>query len=141
MRVFIVLLFMFAGSASASTPQEAALDVYGVWLTDKENSKVEIADCGDSTPCGRIVWIDAPDADTLLDAENPDEALRARPLMELVILNGFEAKKDQWKKGTIYDPETGKSYGSKLRRLEDGTLEVKGCIGPLCQKRIWTPAE
>ena len=130
-----------AASALASAPTSAydALDVYGAWLTEKQNSVVVISKC-DETPCGEIVWIDAPDAASLTDTENPDEALRARPLLGLEMLYGFEAKKDQWKKGRIYDPETGKTYGSRLRRLEDGALQVKGCIGPICQTQIWTPA-
>lgn len=129
-------------SAGAVTTASAndALDVYGAWLTEKQNSVVVISKC-DEAPCGEIVWIDAPDAQTLTDTENPDEAQRARPLIGLKMLYGFEAKKDQWKKGRIYDPETGKTYGSRLRRLEDGTLQVKGCIGPICQTQIWTPSE
>ncbi len=124
-----------AGAAAAHD----ALDVYGAWLTEKQNSVVVVSQC-DATPCGEIVWIDAPDAASLTDVENPDEALRGRPLLGLEMLYGFEAKKDQWKKGRIYDPETGKTYGSRLRRLDDGSLQVKGCIGPVCQTQIWTPA-
>ena len=134
--ILAALTIASTGSASADN----ALDVYGAWLTQKQNSVVVISKCSES-PCGEIVWIDAPDAETLTDTENPDEALRARPLLGLKMLYDFEARKDQWKKGRIYDPETGKTYGSRLRRLEDGTLQVKGCIGPICQTQIWTPAE
>lgn len=139
MRLMIFSLFVVAmgGPAHAST----ALDVFGLWLTEKQNSKVQIVDCGDNSPCGNIVWINDPAAESLTDAENPEEELRTRPLLGLTILHGFEPRKDQWKKGRIYDPETGKTYGSKLRRLEDGTLQVKGCIGPICQTQIWTPAD
>ena len=134
--ILAALTIASMGSASASN----ALDVYGAWLTQKQNSVVVISKCSES-PCGEIVWIDAPDPETLTDTENPDEALRARPLLGLKMLYDFEARKDQWKKGRIYDPETGKTYGSRLRRLEDGTLQVKGCIGPICQTQIWTPSD
>ena len=130
---------LFAFPAAASN-DAAGRDVYGVWLSAKQTSKIEIADCGDATPCGRIVWIDAPHPDQVLDDKNPDPALRAQPLLGLVILKGFEAKDDRWTKGRIYDPETGKSYGSKLHVREDGELEVKGCLGPICQTRLWTPS-
>jgi len=140
-RLFFSVLFtaVLAQSAAAETPY--ALDVFGVWLTEEQTSKVEITDCGGGAPCGAIIWIDDPAPDALRDSENPDAALRDRPLIGLTILSGFEAKKAQWKKGKIYDPEDGKTYGSKLRRLADGTLQVKGCIGPLCQTQIWTPSE
>ncbi len=139
MRLLLSLAFIALSAlpAHAATP----LDVYGVWLTNGGNSKVEITDCGDATPCGTVVWVDDPAPELLRDVENPRAELRDRPIMALVILGGFIAKKDQWKKGKIYDPETGTTYGSKLRRREDGTLEVKGCLGPICQARIWTAAE
>lgn len=137
----MVKRFLLTAAIAAWTPAQAneALDVYGQWLTEKQNSVVEISEC-DGAPCGVITWIDDPDAESLTDAENPDETLRARPLIGLTILSGFEARKDQWKKGRIYDPETGKTYGARLRRLEDEALQVKGCIGPICQTQIWTPA-
>ena len=141
MRIFICAALVFFTGLPAFASSPAPLNVYGVWLTNGGNSKVEIADCGDATPCGKVVWIDNPAPELLRDAENPDAALRDRPLMALFVLGGFKAKKDQWKKGKIYDPKTGTTYGSKLRRRDDGTLEVKGCLGPICQTRIWTPAE
>ena len=141
MRLFLSIAFAAFIAAPMSAAANPALDVYGVWLTNGQNSKVEIVDCGDATPCGTVVWIDDPAPENLLDIENPDAEMRDRPIMAMRILSGYAAKKDQWKKGTIYDPETGKTYGSKLRRLADGTLEVKGCLGPICQTRIWTPSE
>lgn len=135
----VSILIAFAAASMGSASAYNALDVYGAWLTQKQNSVVVISRCSEA-PCGEIVWIDAPDAETLTDTENPDETLRDRPLLGLKMLYDFEARKDQWKKGRIYDPETGKTYGSRLRRLEDGTLQVKGCIGPICQTQIWTPA-
>ncbi|GGX65712.1 hypothetical protein GCM10011309_14970 [Litorimonas cladophorae] len=54
------------------------------------------------------------------------------------MLWGFEEKSDKWSSGKIYDAESGKSYKSKLERQADGSLEVKGCIGPICQGQIWT---
>ena len=137
-RLSASALFAFALGGEARAAD--ALDVFGEWLTQKQTSIVEIADCGDASPCGAIVWIDHPDPDSLTDEENPEAALQARPLMGLTVLDSFEPRKNQWKKGRIYDPETGKTYGSRLRRLEDGTLQVKGCIGPICQTQIWTPA-
>lgn len=141
MRIFFCVALILLTGSPALASNIARLDVYGVWLTNGRNSKVEIVDCGDATPCGNIVWIDDPAPDLLRDVENPKTELRDRPLMSLLVLKGFRAKKDQWKKGKIYDPETGTTYGSKLRRRDDGTLEVKGCLGPICQTRIWTLAE
>ena len=56
------------------------------------------------------------------------------------MLQGFDKKRKDWRGGTIYDPEADKSYASRLKRLANGTLQVKGCIGPICQAQIWQEA-
>ncbi len=120
-------------------------EVEGVWLTPDGDSKVEIYDCGDGTPCGRVVWIDpealeAPDTpDTVTDRNNPDPELRSRPVVGLIMLSEFERGRSRWKSGRIYDPETGRTYGSRLKQLDDGRLEVKGCVGPICITQRWSP--
>lgn len=99
---------------------------------------VHITDCGDATPCGKLVHIVAPNPAELLDDQNPDPNLATKPLLGSKMLWGFEEKSSKWSGGRIYDAESGKDYKSKLERLEDGTLEVKGCVGPICQSQIWT---
>ncbi len=125
-----------SAGASAQT-----MDVAGVWLTQDQTSKIEIADCGDGTPCGRIAWID-PEAqsDVTTDIHNPNAALRGRPILGLTLLSGFEARRDGWRRGEIYNPETGRTYGSRLKLMDDGNLQLKGCLGPICQTQVWTPS-
>lgn len=57
------------------------------------------------------------------------------------MLEGFKQKAKGWTGGTIYNPKEGKTYGSKIKLLADGVLEVKGCIGPICQTQHWAPVE
>ncbi len=135
-RVFISLIFCFFSISTMA--QAESLDVAGVWLTPKKTSKVQISDCGDGHPCGKIVWIDPQTEGSKTDNKNPDETLRNQPLIGLTILKGFTWKKNQWGAGKIYDPKDGRTYGSRLRLNEDGTLRVKGCIGPICKTQTWT---
>jgi uncharacterized protein (DUF2147 family) len=116
-------------------------DVFGVWKVQSGSALVEIKDCGDGTPCGTLISINAPNPETLLDDNNPDPELAKKPLLGSRMLWGFEAKKNKWSGGRIYDAESGKDYKSKIQLQDDGTLEVKGCIGPFCQSQIWTQAE
>ncbi len=122
-----------AGTASAGPH-----DVFGLFATESGNSHIEIADCGDGSPCGRVIWIDpksvpaGKSVDTVTDA-NGDKVLG------LTLLDGFRKKKSNWADGRIYDPEAGKTYGSRLKLLDNGQLEVKGCIGPICQTQHWPP--
>ena len=54
------------------------------------------------------------------------------------MLYGFERKSSDWRAGAIYSPEANKTYSSRLKRLDDGSLELKGCISIFCQTQIWT---
>lgn len=133
MRNVIAFAFVFAIHA----PAYAAAPVSGTWLTDGGKGHVEIGACG-AQLCGRITKLIADTNGPPNDRNNPDPKLRNRPLLGLSILSGFREAGDRWK-GTIYDPERGKSFRSEMFRNKDGTLTVKGCIAFLCQSQLWKP--
>src|SRR3546814_2307122 len=56
----------------------------------------------------------------------------------MTILSGFKAEDGEWKNGRIYDPESGKTYRSRLRLNKDGSLKVSGCVFFICQSQRWT---
>ena len=137
--LFIATAAVFlAASAFASDATSDPKDVNGVWLVRGGTVIVQIKDCGDGTPCGKIAHIFARNPQQILDTQNPDSELSTQPLIGSKMLWGFKEKSDKWSGGKIYDAESGKSYTSKLELKSDGTLEVKGCVGPICQKQIWT---
>ena len=75
------------------------------------------------------------------DEKNPDPALRDRPLIGLELFAGFEYKgKGKWKGGTIYDPNSGKTYQCIITRVDANTLKVRGFIGVslLGRTELWT---
>ena len=124
---------------SASAHAEDGHNVYGTFLTQAKTSTVTIEDCGDGTPCGRVSWID-PNA--MEPGQTPETAVTeaGEPVLGLLMLQGFDKKRKDWRGGTIYDPENDKTYASRLKRLGDGRLQVKGCIGPICQTQVWEEA-
>ncbi|CAM8646053.1 MULTISPECIES: DUF2147 domain-containing protein [Sphingobium] len=125
-------------AAFAAMPAQAAQPVTGRWATVDGKAIVQIAPCGGDV-CGRIEKIVKPTPGRPhTDIKNPDPALRSKPLVGLALLSGFEDAGDHWK-GTIYDPESGKSYTSKLTRNGNGTLKVQGCIAFFCKTQTWTP--
>ena len=126
---------LLAGTAAAQDTH----DVFGTFLTQEQTSTVTIEDCGDGSPCGRVSWID-PDA--MEPGQTPETALTkaGEPVIGLLMLQGFDKRRKDWRGGTIYDPENDKTYSSRLKRRDDGRLEVKGCIGPICQTQVWTVA-
>jgi uncharacterized protein (DUF2147 family) len=115
---------------------------------------VEIYKSGDSYD-GKIIWLEEPlyvEADEgetagtpKEDHNNPDPALQSRPIIGLVLMEGFVFNgKDTWHKGTIYDPDNGKTYKSVARLSDDGsTLKVRGFIGfsLLGRTTEWTRVE
>jgi len=122
----------------------AAASVKGEWLTADGSRKVRIADCGE-TLCGAITWVkegaDPATRQPRADINNPDPALRGRRVVGLQVMTGFKPTAAGWSGGTIYDPNSGKTYAAKLSANPDGTLKVEGCVAMFCQARTWTPAK
>lgn len=105
---------------------------------------IQIKDCEDKF-CGTIEHMfveDGEDPKLILDENNKDKSLRARTLIGSNILYEIDKKPDSKKTfiGKIYNPEEGKSYKSKIRQLDNGNLEIKGCFAVVCRKvGEWLP--
>jgi len=118
----------------------AAEPITGRWVTGEKDAVVAIAKCG-AALCGRIekFLVPPPQGNDQRDVNNPDAAKRSRRLIGTAILFGLTADGDVWK-GQVYDPKKGKTYTAYVRRKPDGTLEMKGCVGPFCQAQVWRRA-
>ena len=131
---------LFLAALALAAPAHAAAPIAGRWITVEGDSIVTIGPCGGGKLCGRITtFLERPSTPNPLDTNNPDPALRRRPIMGLAVLSGFSDAGKDWR-GRIYDPRSGKSYKSILSRKADGTLKVQGCIAFLCQTQVWRPA-
>jgi uncharacterized protein (DUF2147 family) len=125
------------GAAAPARSDNPALA--GVWLDPTKEVEVEIGYCGGGV-CGRIVWLKPPHH-TLLDEENPDPALRRRPLIGLTILWGLRRLDAQtWGDGKMYNPRTGKYYRASLSVLSAAAVRVRAYrFLPLFgETQIWT---
>ena len=136
--IFLALLPM------AALPALAADSALGEWVTEGGKARVAITPCADDARklCGAITWsyrpADAPPG-PLVDVNNQDPALRARPIVGLPLIQSFQpAGSGAWDRGTIYDPEGGKTYKSKMRLKGPDMLEVNGCILFFCRGQTWT---
>lgn len=135
MRIMACLaLAAFPGALAAAEP------VTGSWVTAGRDGVVEIAPCGPAI-CGRLArfLVVPPGGPGQRDVNNPNPSLRARRVLGMPILTGFKPDGNVWR-GTIYDPKSGKSYRSVLKRTGPERIEVKGCVGPFCQTQIWRKA-
>ncbi|MEM7779521.1 MAG: DUF2147 domain-containing protein [Pseudomonadota bacterium] len=136
-RLFAGFATLIAAFMVSFTPASAAESINGRWVTEEGDAIVLIRGCGNTT-CGTIMrfLVPPPDGADQRDIYNPDPELRDRRLLGLPILTGFREEEDLWR-GRIYDPKSGRSYRSVIRRTGANTIEVRGCIGPFCQAQIW----
>ena len=153
-RVLVTVLLAVGAAAVAVASDPGADAVLGLWATEPDavdgNAHVEVY-LEDGRYHGRLVWLEKPRynpddrmaGQPKVDRENPDPALRERPLEGLVMMQGFRYAGDgKWDKGTIYDPDNGKTYKCTMR-LDDGVLKVRGFIGfsLLGRTTEWTRVE
>lgn len=129
-----------AAIAALAGPAQAADPIAGRWVTQEKDAVIAIAPCRQQF-CGTIdrFLVPPPQGADQRDINNPDPALRQRRLLGSAILLGFAPDGALWR-GRIYDPKSGKTYRSVIRRKGAGTLEVKGCLGPFCQTQVWKKA-
>ncbi|MGI9223010.1 MAG: DUF2147 domain-containing protein [Woeseiaceae bacterium] len=134
----VALLAGLTGPADSVSGTVPAID--GTWLSGDGDGWIEISTTRD-TLSGIIAG--SPNAsperpDT--DEKNPDPALRDRPLVGLELFAGFEYDGNgRWSGGTIYDPNSGKTYRCIVTVVDEETLKVRGYVGvPLLGRtEIW----
>ena len=133
----VAICMLSVGVVSADETLDE-MNVSGVFINGDRTAILEVADCGDATPCGTLIWVTPyPDGSIVKDDKNPDPDLAARPLVGVSLFKEFKAGKDKWKSGRIYNPEDGKTYRSSIKLAGYEYLEVKGCLGPICKTQYW----
>lgn len=124
----------------AAAPASASVPIDGHWLVEDGTVVIAVGRCGAAT-CGRIErLVHIPPSAPRTDVNNPDPALRGRPFVGLPVLSEFADAGDDWR-GRIYDPKSGRSYKSIVRRQPDGSLKVQGCISFICRTQHWQPVK
>ena len=123
-RIFATL-FILIVSASASAAGKTSFEGH-YWNEAKDGIfKLQLTNSGIE---GITVWGKKPQK----DIHNPDPVLRERSLKGITFLWGFEynAKKNRWHDGRVYDPETGKTYDAKISLEKNGSiLKMRGYMG------------
>lgn len=140
MKKLLSLCVLFA--LSSVMYAQKADDLIGVWLTKGGKSKIEISK-KDGKYYGSIVWLEEPNNEQgkpKVDKHNSDEDLRTRPLLGLKLLEGFEWDDGEYEDGTIYDPESGKTYSCEITYEDLNTINVRGYIGfsMMGRSTVWT---
>lgn len=127
---------MMLGLAVAAGPAFAADGATGTWRLADGKVTVKVSPCGGGL-CGRVVALRKPKdgkGRPRLDKENPNPSLRSRPVIGLTILSNMRASGEGRWSGTIYNPDDGNTYSSRMQLLGPSTMKVDGCVaGVLCK--------
>lgn len=127
--------------ALAAAPAFAADPAQGVWLARGGAGAVSIAPCLGARDqlCGTITWVRNPALAATLDANNPVPAKRVRPILGMPVLWGHrQTAPGRWAGGKIYDPNSGRTYDSRMSIQPDGALKVEACVTMICQVQTWS---
>lgn len=141
MKNWLTLLLAFFAITVAQA--QSKWSPLGVWLNESGEARIEIYTCQKDKLCGKIVWLKDPlrDGKPKTDINNPDSKKTQRPILNLVMMEGFEHDEgNKWDDGTIYDPKNGKTYSCNLTMLSADKLEVRGYIGfsMIGRSQAWT---
>lgn len=136
-KIAVMLLF---GMASLNVLAQKADDIIGKWLNQSGQDQIFIYKKGDKY-FGKLGWIKVPNENgkPKADKNNPDPALRTRPVLDLELLKDFTYNGKMYEDGTIYDPKSGKTYSCKMT-LNGNSLKIRGYIGISLFGRteVWT---
>ncbi len=132
----VVSLAFYA--AMNSEALAGAEDAFGTWRDNEKGSIVKVYSCGGGL-CAQIVKTKDAGAK---DVNNPNPALRNRPIAGLVIMSGARKTGENKWQGTIYNREDGQRYSGSLTVVSKNQLQLEGCVagGLFCKSRIWTRA-
>lgn len=135
----VAMLGLLAAAPAGAVEADAIL---GTWRTeDRDGHRDSIVEIARSGPRyhGTVVWVKYevyPESDPkgwagrpVVDRENPDPALRDRPILGLRTLRGLRFEDDEWVDGEIYGPRQGETYRVKAWLEDPDTLKVRGYLG------------
>ncbi|MEL7537790.1 MAG: DUF2147 domain-containing protein [Pseudomonadota bacterium] len=134
--VFGVVLATLLALPIRAEPGDALV---GIWINSDSDGLIQLERRGERY-FGKIVGATDGSQDTARkDRNNPDPALRNRPLLGMTMMGEYRFDGKRWSDGWIYDPDNGKRYRSRLTLRSDGQLEVRGFVGaPLFGRtQIW----
>lgn len=133
-------LALSLAAVGLAVPAQAAEPITGRWVTAEKDAVVSIGKCGKAL-CGTLEkFLIAPKGgNDQRDEKNADPAKRTRKLIGTPILLNLTDGGEVWR-GQVYDPKSGRTYTSEVRRKDAQTIEVKGCVGFLCQTHAWKRA-
>jgi len=111
-------------------------DPLGTWAMEGGKVTVQVSSCGGAL-CGRIIGLNKPfdkHGNPKLDKDNPDPALRRRPVIGLTLFRDMKQTGDNQWEGQIYVPDDGRTYDA-IVYVSGDVMKVKGCLVVFCKAK------
>ena len=128
-KITTTLLFVFVGLLAFS---QINADIVGEWYNAEKDAVITLFEENESVS-GKITWMKFPNDDNgnpKTDPLNPDEKLKSRARMGMVMMTGFAYDEDNvWDDGELYDPKKGKTYSGMMTLKDKNTIDLRGYIG------------
>jgi uncharacterized protein (DUF2147 family) len=131
----IAVMVMSALVTSTAGARTISGEPDGLWLNPHNSVAVHTGACGEQL-CGWIVWANS---EAISDAKDSGvSSLVGTKLLE----NYTPAGRRVWA-GTVYVPDMGRRFASRIEQVSASALRVKGCIlgGLICKSQTWTRIE
>jgi uncharacterized protein (DUF2147 family) len=106
--LLIVGLFVFSFSANAQ-------EITGIWLTEKEESKLEIYEYQGEF-FGKVIWV-------------KEQTEKAQKGVGVTVLKNFVRQKDNTCKGNIFAPHLNKTVKGVITPKSENEIIVRGFLG------------
>jgi len=110
----IILISGLTAIANAASP-------YGTWIRPSTGTQVNFYDCGGKL-CGKVVAV-------------KDQARKSE--IGTVIMKGATKINDNEWRGDLLNLENGKVYSGVVTLEGPDGLNLKGCVGIICQGETW----
>ena len=128
-KIITTLIFAFVGLFAFS---QTNADIVGEWYNAEKDAVITLFE-ENETVSGKITWMKFPNDDNgnpKTDPLNPDEKLKSRARMGMLMMSGFAYDEDSvWDDGELYDPKKGKAYSGMMTLKDKNTIDLRGYIG------------
>jgi uncharacterized protein (DUF2147 family) len=136
-KLSILLLCLFISAVVIANDS-----IVGVWENSTGKTHFEVYKVKDKY-FARIVHLKEPTDERGLpkvDRKNPDVSQQTRPIVGLVVVRNlvYNESDNQWKDGSIYNPEDGRVYQCLIKLKDNNTMDVRGYVGFACLGKTTT---
>ncbi len=126
--MMILMVGLFLASSALYKSSVSQDNVRGTFWNGEKTAQIRIYKAKNGFYYGKIeklVEPNGPDGTPKKDPENPNEKLRNRDRIGMVIMKKFawNAGEQKWENGSIYDPANGKTYDGYMY-FEGGNKDV-----------------